>query len=528
MTGESAFPMQGLRPHEEAIIAAVLAAGQQLVAMQSVIHEGGRVEVKTDGTLVTAADYASESTLLAAIRSHAPHPHDILSEESPALPLTPALPIWFVDPLDGTRSYAAGSPDYAVLVSEWVAETPRFSVVYYPAIGQLAVAAAGRAAWSHWKIPPLDGADADPKGVVRVCYMCSPGLRHLVTQSGAAYSEQQVESTRALLDVATGAASAAIVLVCGHKPWDLAALLHLVSAAGGFVSDETGRPVRMLGSEVLSRYIVASRDRLLHTNLTAALSHDNTQSQQGANTMLPIAPNWPDSFFDEGFEETFRRLGKYDHTDEDVMHLLRLVPIPAGGRVLDVPCGWGRHAGRLHALGFTVVGVDRSAAQINRARQTWPEVEFHRRDMRDVPGTGYDAVLNLWTSFGSLPEQADDLAALQQWYAATVEGGHLVMELTTREYAEASNRRSGEEISRKSTTINDVREDAVFDWKNGMSFHTYTRGDWSRTCATRLYSRAELLPMLHAAGYSEIRMYGSFAGGAVRDDARTILTARRM
>jgi 3'-phosphoadenosine 5'-phosphosulfate (PAPS) 3'-phosphatase len=112
--------------------------------------------------------------------------------------------------------------------------------------------------------------------------MCSPELQRLATKSGAAYSEQQVESTRALLDVATGAASAAIVLICGHKPWDLAALLHLVSAAGGFVTDETGRPVRMLGTEVLSRYIVAARDRSLHESLTAALERASTQSQEGS------------------------------------------------------------------------------------------------------------------------------------------------------------------------------------------------------------------------------------------------------
>jgi ubiquinone/menaquinone biosynthesis C-methylase UbiE len=243
--------------------------------------------------------------------------------------------------------------------------------------------------------------------------------------------------------------------------------------------------------------------------------------------MLSVTSDWPDSFFDEGFEETFRRLGKYDRTDEDVIDLLRLVPIPAGGRILDVPCGWGRHAGRLHALGFIVVGVDGSAAQIHRARQTWPEVEFHQCDMRDVPGTGYDAVLNLWTSFGSLPEQDDDRAALRRWYAATAPGGHLVMELTTREYAEASNRSAGEETSRKSITINEVREDAVFDWKKGISYHTYTRGDWSRTCVTRLYSRPDLRAMLQIAGYGEVRLYGSFSGMAVRDDARTILVARK-
>ncbi len=237
--------------------------------------------------------------------------------------------------------------------------------------------------------------------------------------------------------------------------------------------------------------------------------------------------DWADSFFDEGYEETFRRLGKYDSTEADIRNLLELVPIPTGGRILDVPCGWGRHAGKLHALGFTVVGVDASAAQIRRARQRWPDVQFHQCDMGAVPGAGYNLVLNLWTSFGSLPSRDDDLDALTQWHAATQPGGHLIMELTTREYAEASNRSDSEETGRKSVTINDVREDATFDWKHGVSYNTYTRGDWSRTCVTRLYTRPELRAMLCAAGYGDVQMYGGFTGDAIRDDARTVLVARK-
>lgn len=239
------------------------------------------------------------------------------------------------------------------------------------------------------------------------------------------------------------------------------------------------------------------------------------------------ASDWADSFFDDGYEETFRRLGKYDTTETDISNLLELVPIPASGLILDVPCGWGRHAGTLNAYGFRVVGVDASAAQIRRARQKWPDIEFHQCDMRAVPGSCYNTVLNLWTSFGSLPGRKDDLGALTQWHIATLPGGYLVMELTTREYAEAANRSNGEGIGRKSVTSNGVREDAIFDWKKGVSYNTYTCGDWSRTCITRLYTRPELQTMLRTAGYDEVHMYGGFTGEPIRDDARTVLVARK-
>lgn len=244
--------------------------------------------------------------------------------------------------------------------------------------------------------------------------------------------------------------------------------------------------------------------------------------------MSPTVPsNWVETFFDEGYGETFRRLGKYDSTVKDIESLLELVPIPRGSRILDVPCGWGRHAGVLAQRGFAVVGVDVSGAQIRQARREWPDVEFHQSDMRTVPGGGYSAVLNLWTSFGSLPSPGDDVEALRAWWAAAGPGGYLVMELTTREYAEASNDRNGKNTGQKTVTINGVREDAFFDWENGISYNTYTRDDWSRTCVTRLYTRPELSSMLSVSGYDEVRMYGGFSGGPVRDDARTVVVARK-
>ena len=227
--------------------------------------------MKADGTIITAADIASEEILLAAISMHAPRPHRLVSEErAPSLVADATPSTWFVDPLDGTRSYVIGSTDFAVLISEWAAGEARFSVVYYPALGELAVAAGHRAAWTPSNTPAATPAGAPRMGVVHACYIRSPALRRLATEAGAAYREEETESSRALLDVATGAASAAVVLLCGHKSWDLAPLLHLIIAAGAFVSDEAGYPVRMSGPDVSGRYIIAARNPSLHKRLMTA------------------------------------------------------------------------------------------------------------------------------------------------------------------------------------------------------------------------------------------------------------------
>lgn len=238
-------------------------------------------------------------------------------------------------------------------------------------------------------------------------------------------------------------------------------------------------------------------------------------------------PAWSGDFFDAGFEETFRLLGKYETTERDVENLIELIDLPIGARVLDVPCGWGRHSGVLSRLGYHVVGVDASPSQIARARQIWPALEFHLADMRAAPGTAYSAVLNLWTSFGSLPSASDDADALSHWCSITEAGGVLVMELTTREYAEASNRNGTETVTYKQVTNNGVTERAKFDWNAGLSVNTYSREGWERTCITRLYDRPALATMLRDAGYTSIGVFGGFDGSPVQNDRRTVFVARR-
>ena len=55
------------------------------------------------------------------------------------------------------------------------------------------------------------------------------------------------------------------------------------------------------------------------------------------------------------------------------------------GVVLDAACGTGRHSAYLASLGHTVIGVDSSAAMLERAREKVPTGEFHEADLHDLP-----------------------------------------------------------------------------------------------------------------------------------------------
>lgn len=97
----------------------------------------------------------------------------------------------------------------------------------------------------------------------------------------------------------------------------------------------------------------------------------------------------------------FETFGRPDEaqTATEVAALLELLPPPPAS-VLDVPCGFGRHATALAARGYRVTGVERDPAVAAAARTDG--VEVHELDVRrlDELEAAFDAVVCLWASFG--------------------------------------------------------------------------------------------------------------------------------
>ena len=247
---------------------------------------------------------------------------------------------------------------------------------------------------------------------------------------------------------------------------------------------------------------------------------------ENSDDLDAVPDEWARTFFDEGFEETFRLRGAYCSTQDDLDALCSTaMPHGHGTRVLDVACGFGRHAGSLTERGCRVVGIDASPQQIAQARQLYPQTRFVVADMRQPPPGPYDVVLNLWTSFGLLPTRADDLAALTAWRKVLAPGGILIMDLTTRERAEHLNRKGRELTSTKRVTHEGVTTEARYDWAEGISYVRYSRDGWSRPSRTRLYSRPELELALREAGFAAVSLWGDFQLGPIDPAKRTVVIA---
>ena len=99
-------------------------------------------------------------------------------------------------------------------------------------------------------------------------------------------------------------------------------------------------------------------------------------------------------------------------TAADAEFIQAALAAPAGGRMLDVPCGGGRHSLALAQRGFRVTGVDFSERFLNTARSRAADAElkiaWEQRDMRDLPWPDtFDGALCFGNSFGYLDDEGN-------------------------------------------------------------------------------------------------------------------------
>ena len=202
-------------------------------------------EMKADNTPVTAADRGAEELLRRRIEQAFPN-HGILGEEfGETVGSEPAR--WILDPIDGTFSFICRVPTYCVLVGfEWEGEMLA-GVIHMPALKETGYAAKGLGC--RWDSPGFTGrpahvSDVNELSKARLLHG-GPKLMHKHNKLDAfnrlrdqVYAERGWCDGYSYLLIATGRAE--IMLDPILKIWDTAALLPIVTEAGGTLTDWSG------------------------------------------------------------------------------------------------------------------------------------------------------------------------------------------------------------------------------------------------------------------------------------------------
>jgi len=245
---------------DDLAVALAIAAEADLIGMDRYRSQDLGIQLKADKSIVTDADTRIERLLRSRLADARPD-DAVLGEEFGREGESRRQ--WIIDPIDGTSNFARGVPIWGSLIALTVDGSPVVGVVSAPALGRRWWGATGLGAWvqhdgerRRLRVSGIDRlADATLSYNNLQTWDQYGHLEHLVALS------REVGRTRAFGDLwsymllAEGA-----IDIAGEfdvKAWDVAALVPIITEAGGRVTSATG-------TERLDELSVIATNGVLH------------------------------------------------------------------------------------------------------------------------------------------------------------------------------------------------------------------------------------------------------------------------
>lgn len=235
------------------------------------------------------------------------------------------------------------------------------------------------------------------------------------------------------------------------------------------------------------------------------------------------------------FGADYLRIYRLADTAEQLAMLARLLPPPGEvDRLLDLPCGHGRHSVALAERGYRVIGLDLSPVFLDVARHAAAEHEVDpglvRGDMRRFPFAdgAFDLAICLFNSLGYFEAEDDNQRVLAEFGRTVRPGGRLLLDLANIDHVRR-------QPSHSSWTQDGVTVSSEYQWDEA-SHRAITRrravfreGREERyVSSVRLYEAEEIAARLDDAGWTIAERYGAYSGGPVTAETpRRILDCRR-
>lgn len=140
--------------------------------------------------------------------------------------------------------------------------------------------------------------------------------------------------------------------------------------------------------------------------------------------------DWFESWFDTDYYHILYKNRDNKEAEAFIGNLVDYLQLPQRSHVLDLACGKGRHSITLFTHGYNVLGVDLSSQSIDFAKNFSNEhLRFRVHDMREViPEEQFDAVFNLFTSFGYFNSSEDNKRVLNSVRQMLKTGGILLID----------------------------------------------------------------------------------------------------
>lgn len=244
--------------------------------------------------------------------------------------------------------------------------------------------------------------------------------------------------------------------------------------------------------------------------------------------------NWDLDYFErEYLEEYGTGHISEERTQAEAKFVLETLSLRSGARILDLCCGYGRHAVGMAAQGFDVVALDRSQSLLDHAAELAARrgvrITTMKQDARRLSfAKEFDAVISVFTSYGYNVSEEDDLTMLKGVAAALVPGGKFLIDLDNAARVLGHfQQQDWRQLANGGYILNSRRYDAFRGRVEGRRIRIDPQAEPREyEMSIRLYAYSELVRQLTTVGITPITAYGDFDGRPYDSESpRMIVTA---
>lgn len=213
--------------------------------------------------------------------------------------------------------------------------------------------------------------------------------------------------------------------------------------------------------------------------------------------------------------------------DKEAKFLSSVLGLTEGDRILDVPCGTGRHSRVFASLGYHVTGIDLNQYCLNLAKASCKglKVTLQRGDMAKLSKyrDKFYAVVNLFTSFGYFATDTENEKVLRELITPLRSGGRIAIHTVNRDWllkvfrpvdwSETNDKLIVEARKYDPATKYNESKTVIVDKKTRKAQFYYHR--------VRLYSKDEMIKLMKSCGLQQVKVIGNFEGAPFKKFAST-------
>jgi len=218
---------------------------------------------------------------------------------------------------------------------------------------------------------------------------------------------------------------------------------------------------------------------------------------------------WYASWFDTPFYHILYKDRGHDEAQAFMANLTAYLNLPEDGTILDLACGKGRHSVYLNSIGYNVTGVDLSENSIQHAKQYENDtLQFEVHDMCKAYPKQFDAVFNLFTSFGYFENEDDNLSTIKAIKAELNDTGFGVIDFMNADFVIANL------VSEDSKTIEGITFNQKRYVKDGFIVKdiqfTHDNEDYTFSEKVKALTLSDFKSLFKKAGVTLLDIFGDY------------------